>query len=245
MKYKLDSIMFELTRFCNMECPHCIRGEMQKGRISKKTITKVLESIGDYIPVLMFTGGEPALAVDLIEYTLSECQRLNISVGNFWMATNGMIHSKKFFNAIRSWLKYTSDSEINGIRISIDPYHDKINSYYFREFEEELQGEGININFEYSGAPKDTKNLIAGGRAADSGWGNRCIEHSIHLYTEDDMRIEGEVYINIKGDIISTCDISYDEEDSPESDFNLGNIHEMDIDLMYDEFFKRHPERID
>jgi MoaA/NifB/PqqE/SkfB family radical SAM enzyme len=194
----------------------------------------------------MFTGGEPVLAVDLMEFALEACQMMGIKVGNFWMATNGLIHTKRVQNAIRKWLDYTDDGEINGIRISIDPYHDPINLNYWREFEEDLKNEGINVYFEFFGAPKDVMNLISGGRAEESGWGTRSIKHDIMLYDKGNEfeYIEGVTYINYRGDLISTCDISFNLQDEEDSDFNLGNVYKQSLESMYNEFFDRHPELV-
>lgn len=242
MLTQIDSLMFEVTRFCNMTCPHCVRGDSMRVRMKKETITKVLEQI-DYIPTIMFTGGEPALALDLIQFTLSECRRLGVSVGNFWMATNGTVTSKKFFDLVRDWLEYCGDNDISGLRISIDNYHDDVNIYPFKYFEEELEyNSGVTCYFEYSGAPSDTAYLISDGRAAWNYPATKAVEHSLVKY---DNRIEGTTYINVYGDVISTCDISYDTQDEKSSEFNLGNVHKNTLDEIYDRFFENHPENVE
>ena len=252
MKYQPDSLMIELTRYCNMTCPHCIRGDRQRRKISKDTMIKVFESwresFGDYIPTLMFTGGEPALAVDMMEFALEICIMSGINVGNFWIATNGLIHSKRFFNILERWLSYCEDGELNGIRVSIDPYHDDINLNVWREFEEELKEyKGIQVYFDYTGAPKDSQYLISAGKAEENYYCTRQVKHDAHLYSEgeDYNRIEGTTYINYKGDLISTCDISFSLQDEQGSEFNLGNISQNSLESMYDEFFKNHPEQVD
>jgi hypothetical protein len=235
-------VMFEITRFCNMACPHCIRGDSQRLRIKKDYINATLEQF-ENIGTIQFTGGEPALAVDLINYTREACQHYNINVRNFWMATNGTITTNKFFDAISQWLNYCSDNEISGLRVSIDEYHDEIyNRYEFEEFAEyTLPNEtGIEISLELSGAP-DEEYLIGDGRALDNYYTTRKVEHNIHL--QDDDNIEGSIYINAKGFVLSTCDISYETSDKKGSEFVIchctDNIQEKLV-----EFFNKHPELI-
>ena len=243
MTINFDSLMIELTRFCNMECPHCIRGEMQRKRIKKETITATLEQFGEYIPTISFTGGEPALCLDLIAFTLEECKRLQINVGNFWMATNGIIHSKKLFDVITAWLEYCNDNELSGLRISIDNYHNLIDVQPFKEFEEELEYGGLQCDFEYQGATSDVSKLIGAGRAYDNGWGGdgNPVKHHTMLYGE---KMEGEIYVNIFGNVITTCDISYEMQDEDGSDYNIGNVHESTLQEIYQKFFLEHPKRV-
>lgn len=248
MRYQYDSYMLELTRWCNMECPHCIRGDRERGRMKKETITKILESAPEnYINTLMFTGGEPALAVNLMEFALDECIRLGVRVGNFWMATNGLVHTKRFFDILRRWFEYCDEGDISGLRISLDNYHDEINDYPFKEFKYEMEDYGVPCYFEFEGAPDDTANLISGGRAALNYPATRQIEHDVWRdegFADYEYRIEGTTYFSIKGDLITTCDISYELMDDVEAGFNLGNIHQLTLEQMYDLFFAENPDMI-
>lgn len=235
------NIIFEVTRFCNMECPHCIRGDAQKRRIKKDYINSVLGQLRtNGIGTITFSGGEPALAKDLINYTLDMCQYYNVDVLNFWMATNGTVTSPSFFNTIKNWLKYCSDNSISGLRISIDNYHDPINKYPFVDFEEELGYLGLNCYLEYSGAPSEAF-LIGEGRAVYNYATHRRVEHGINLV--DDGRIEGSLYINAKGFVISTCDISYDRMDNDE-DFIICHVTD-DIKEGIVNWFNKHPEMVE
>ena len=150
-------VMFEITRFCNMTCPHCIRGDSQRMRIKKDYINATLGQLSN-IGSMMFTGGEPALALDLMDYTYDACLHYNIDVQNFWMATNGTITSKKFFDMIETWVNFCTDNEISGLRVSLDNYHDEIDNCY--AFEEFIEYSGLQLNLELHGAPNDSENLL-------------------------------------------------------------------------------------
>lgn len=230
-------VMFEITRFCNMACPHCIRGDSQRLRIKKDFIYATLRQL-DFIGTIQFTGGEPALAVDLMNYTLDVCQHYNIEVQNFWMATNGTVTSRKFFDAISSWVNYCSDNEISGLRVSVDSYHDKIYSRY--DFEEFKEYNDLPLYLDFQGAP-DEEYLIGEGRALDNYFTTRTVKHDLHL--DSDGRIEGTLYINAKGFVLSTCDISYATSDAKNSEFVICHCTD-NIQEKLAEFFNLHPELI-
>jgi organic radical activating enzyme len=235
-------VMFEITRFCNMACLHCVRGESQKLRIKKDYINATLEQLVN-IGSMMFTGGEPALAIDLINYTREACQHYNIDVQNFWMATNGTITTPRFFSAISNWISYCSDNEISGLRVSVDKYHDEIyNQYKFEEFiEYNLPDDtGIEIHLELDGAPEE-KYLIGDGRALDNYYTTRTVEHNLRL--QSDGRVEGSLYINAKGFVLTTCDISYNTSDEKDSEFVICHCTD-DIHEKLAEFFNKHTELV-
>jgi hypothetical protein len=232
--YGVD-VMFEITRFCNMSCPHCIRGDSQRMRIKKDYINATLQQL-DFIGTIMFTGGEPALAIDLINYTREACQHYSVEVMGFWMATNGTIATKKLFDAITSWINYCTDNEISGLRVSLDNYHDKIYNRY--EFEEFIEYSGLQLNLELTGAPSE-EYLIGEGRAYYNYATTRTVEHSLRM--TDDGRIEGSLYINAKGFVLTTCDISYATSDAKNSEFVICHCTD-DIKEKLAEFFNKHPE---
>lgn len=232
------SVMFEITRFCNMACPHCVRGDAQRIRIKREYISSTLRQLTQ-IDSMQFTGGEPALALDLIEYTLQECIWNNIEIANFWMATNGTIATPKFFNLIDRWLAYCCDNEISGLRVSIDNYHDCIDNRY--KFEEFKEYSNYNFYLELSGAPSNTSYLISDGRAAWNYPATRPVEHDLHL--NEDGTIEGTLYINARGYVLSTCDISYNTSDEKGSEFVVCHCTD-NIQEKLEEFFEKHPELV-
>jgi len=53
-------VMIEVTRQCNLECKHCLRGNQQKISVNMWDVD-TLFTIIKYIDTLVLTGGEPAL----------------------------------------------------------------------------------------------------------------------------------------------------------------------------------------
>ena len=232
-------IIFEITRFCNMNCPHCMRGDFQRKRIKKEYIDAALKNV-KYISTLTVSGGEPALAVDLIEYVYNACSNFRVSYANFWMATNGMITRPSFFNVLERLYRASEEKDLNGLRVSVDGYHDHVNIYPFREFVEKMEWMGEKVYLEEAGAPRDSMNLIGDGRAAENYYTTRKVEHQIHLM--DDCRIEGSIYVNANGYIISTGDISYEKMDN-EKDFTVGHVTD-DWQEIFNRFFEKHSDLV-
>ena len=60
-KYDIDILSLEITRNCNLECLHCLRGDRINNNISEKTLENLFKDIKS-IKTLLITGGEPLLA---------------------------------------------------------------------------------------------------------------------------------------------------------------------------------------
>lgn len=239
MKLNSLDVVIELTRWCNMSCSHCLRGERERKRNSKENIDLLLKNF-EYINTLTFSGGEPALALDLIQYTLEDCSRLGIRVGNFWMATNGTVVSRKFFDLITDWIDFCSDNEVSGIRISLDRYHENIgyNLDRFKELQEELKYSTKDpIYFEYSGAP-DYSNLINEGRAKQNYYTDRIPESTLEL---DGEYINGTIYLSSNGNYYSCCDLSYDTMRTKK--YLIGNVKEP-LEEVLIRYFTKHRDKI-
>ena len=73
----IESLVIEVTRFCNMNCPHCLRGERQRKRFNTNMIENIFADI-DYIGTITFTGGEPLTQVNIIIETLDYIEQNNV-----------------------------------------------------------------------------------------------------------------------------------------------------------------------
>lgn len=129
MKITVDNLVLEVTRRCNMNCAHCMRGEAQNKDITREIIDRALSDI-DSIGTLTFTGGEPTLNIDAIQYTLDVCKAKNIDVFGFYIVTNGKIVPDEFLVTCLRWHAYTikcsGDENYSGVALSQDNFHDAI-----------------------------------------------------------------------------------------------------------------------
>ena len=72
-------LMIELTRRCNLACQHCMRGDPQDVTISREVIDRIVENIEE-CGYIAFTGGEPLLAMDELDYLVDRINEAGIKV---------------------------------------------------------------------------------------------------------------------------------------------------------------------
>lgn len=108
-KVHLHFSLVEITRKCNLQCKHCLRGETQNTTITKEIIDNYFDNIGS-IETLNFTGGEPLLAIDEIEYTIDKIIKDKINVIGLAIITNGTILDKRLADIFNRYNKYLHEN---------------------------------------------------------------------------------------------------------------------------------------
>lgn len=209
----LDTLIIEVTRKCNMQCDHCLRGEAQRSNIDHSYITSLLENVS-YISSLTFSGGEPSLNVKAIQFTLQELVRLNISVNNFYIVTNGSKTSmnKAFIDVCCDLYRYQDDREDMGrylLEMSDDYYHDQ------DLHQEVVDYLSIYTFFRVRGNNYTNDNLIKQGRQKRGRdlYVDSDLDVEFSDYDDSEFRILGDLYLNTKGLITTNCDMSYINQD--------------------------------
>jgi hypothetical protein len=180
-----------------------LRGSAEDKEIQVKDIDSLFKRI-ERIGSITFTGGEPTLATDKIIDVLWLAKKYEIEVGSFYIATNAVDVPDSFLLACIKWFIYCDDNEITQVHWSNDDYHP-------------VSTEGVKkLSALGFASPKYTseyrmrqENVINEGFGAQFG-NNRFPSTSICI--EDD-EIEGEVYLNVNGDIVDGCDWSYDSQE--------------------------------
>lgn len=130
--YSANNVFIEVTRRCNMCCAHCLRGDAESIDIQEKYIDAFLDNFekGAYISSLTFTGGEISLNIPAIRYTLKAVKERGITVGSFYMVTNGKAVDKMADLAMASleWWAYCDEKDdyMCGLCISSDNFHEEI-----------------------------------------------------------------------------------------------------------------------
>lgn len=201
----ISNLIVEVTRKCNLYCNHCLRGDAMNINLKKEYIDSLLSQV-DSIGSLCFSGGEPSLNVSIMEYFLEQCKKNNISIGYFYIATNGVDIPDSFVIFCLKLYSYCDEKEQCQVHVSNDRYHMDIADFNI----EMLQG----LSFFSKKFEKDFYNygngsgLISEGRASNERNGHKPI------LIDDEMNIEDfvndcEVYLNCKGEIINGCNWSY------------------------------------
>lgn len=135
MKYlTYEDIEISLTRQCNMDCPHCYKGNSQDVNLSTEDIDALISQT-EMIGNLYLTGGEPTLCLDTMSYLLNRIEAEEIPVFKLVVVTNGLTDAKAVTGVLTHWAKYiqqcnkdykgldcTSDNFVE-LRISRDKYH--------------------------------------------------------------------------------------------------------------------------
>jgi hypothetical protein len=220
---EIDNLIIEATRRCNLKCEHCLRGKAQCMDMSPDILSDFIKKnkvTGIY--TLTFTGGEPSLNPEIIFKFIEICKLNKVSVGNFYIATNGTGASDQFIKALIELYLFCTDNEISRVEVSRTDYHhdqdeDAINKLKVLKF---VQEKG-RLEYHYVIAEGRGKYLTKLNGTFERA---RRIKPSNLVFNGDDIR-EGEVYLNCKGDILTSRDLSYQNQDK----YKLGNLKDGTI----------------
>ena len=216
-------VTIEVTRRCNMQCRHCLRGDAQNVDISNEIIDRFFDGFADgaVIETIVFSGGEITMNLDAIKYTLEVVKRKNISVDAFYMVTNGKDVEKipGLVTLSLEWWLYCKeygndpDEDFSGIALSHDSFHEDIGN----------RARNLLSGLSYFKADDKDKDftssfLVNEGRAKDlpaTAWKKRepLDEHLDIVVYPDGLELDdSEVYLNAVGDIVIGSDWSYDSQ---------------------------------
>lgn len=224
MKYSLDNLVIECTRRCNMECLHCLRGESEDIDMDLKIINQFFKQI-EYISTLTLSGGEPSLVPGLLMKIIKVAKRNKVGIDSFYMATNAKEVSDKFIQSMVQWYLFCWNGEMNDVQISNDNFHEKVSQDNIRKLEAFRF-----VSMKYEKYMLTDKDLIREGRAAINCDCIRDAEPSAISMDDENSRIEDTLYLNCKGDLFSSCDLSYETQDNNPR-FRLGNVMDKSFDL--------------
>jgi len=215
VKNKLHAyeIGLEITRNCNLNCSHCLRGNTQNKTMSKEVIHEVFNKV-DTITNIFFSGGEPLLAIDVIEEIIKEIKRRDIEINGFGMVTNGTVFNDKIHDVLFELYELSIDKNSCIVEISNDVFHND-SIYNFPNCEDMLRNKRkletlVFVNkrqyIDYS-----NYHLLKEGRCKE---GHVITKPQITLDKFKDGTIEvfNDFYVNIYGDLISSCSIAYDRQ---------------------------------
>lgn len=143
----LSSIYLEITRRCNLNCKHCLRGDPRDNDMSKEQIDRILDCLG-FCFNFFIGGGEPFLAKESVLYLLEQIKKRHLinlkddddkssyycAITHIGTITNGTIRDMDIINALNDisyFLLGKKEVDENGepvktvsIGISKDIYHD-------------------------------------------------------------------------------------------------------------------------
>jgi len=215
----IDSLVIETTRRCNMQCDHCLRGDAEDIDIDVCHVITLFKQI-DSIGCLTLSGGEPSLVPDVMRWIREVAHIAKVDVQNFYISTNGKDVPDAFVYEVVKWYGQCTDNEISQIKISNDNYHE--GDIEYNPVLKLLKITSID-EYEY-----DDRSLINEGNATLNTHAMRHkMEESFEVEVDgDDIRIsEGDLYINVYGNIIGGCDWSYQSQE----EHIIGAVDELNL----------------
>lgn len=209
---KVDNLILEATRYCNMSCEHCLRGNFEDKHMSNNILQHIFQNITD-IDTLTISGGEPFQA-GLFFYMnlINHLEYFKTNIENICIITNGKEIDPKYMEYIfRLHL-------IAPVKIywSNDEFHEGLS------WKDEKFIEFFNIKPLY--LSKKEKIIINEGKAiniSDKAYKKKL--NKIPWIEFEDDTIYGQIYINVYGDIINDCDWSY-ESQRTRKEIKIGSI---------------------
>lgn len=210
-----STLVIEVTRKCNLHCEHCLRGDAQCVDMKKETIDKLIPML-DNVGQVVFTGGEPSLNTELIEYFFKQFHKLKGYTPAFYVVTNGIGREQqlRLCSILMDAYIDADDVDICGIAISKDEYHDLRNVCEIAKALAFYRDDKDMTNTTYDW-------VIQEGRAADNGLGtNQKKLHSEFYINNEEEFASGEetldvelLYVSALEEVIGECDFSYADID--------------------------------
>ena len=224
----IQTLTLEITRRCNMQCDHCLRGEAQVLDMDLSIIDKVLES-GVGISGVVFTGGEPSLYPEAIKYFVDRLRYYGKSISSFYVKTNGKVESLSMAVALLDLYSLVDEPEMCHLDVSRDQFHTGNENPRLYE----------GLKFYVPGKHNDYKMdaLYNEGLAFDNGWGTRNPESS-RFYFDGEDSVE-TVQIAANGNVCGQCDISFEREDEE----TYGSILDKPLDKILEEAYHNEVEQ--
>jgi len=114
----IDNLILEVTRKCNLRCAHCLRGNSQRVTMSREILHATMSHV-DFLSSVLFTGGEPSLATEVMEDFIDLCLWRKISFGSFYVITNGKTHNglSRFMKACDRLYSMADEQDVCGVAV--------------------------------------------------------------------------------------------------------------------------------
>ena len=230
MQLIFKNLMLEVTRKCNMQCAHCMRGESQNVSMDSDTVRNVFQNVSR-IEQLTLTGGEPSLAPDVLLWIIYYAKSNGIQIGSFFCATNAKEYSQEFVDKLRELYGLCERPDRCILTVSTDQFH--ATDTVVKERYSELPF--YRPEKEHGTIPK--AEIVLEGRAAENKLGRFTVPPETHIYDYEfkgfKCLVNDRVYINALGDVLLNPDMSYENQDQ----FNFGNVFYAPLeDLLRDCF---------
>lgn len=125
-KLAVRDLCIEVTRRCNMNCAHCMRGDAMNQDLNPTLLNKLFSHLASASTITP-TGGEPSLNPNVLLQIRDAIIKHDVHVEGIYLVTNGKEITDEFLHNFLSLLMATDmEPEISGLALSQDMFHDKI-----------------------------------------------------------------------------------------------------------------------
>lgn len=150
MHYMLINLNLMLTRNCNFNCAHCLRGEAANEVISKDVLNAIFKP-GIAIQNLQLNGGEVFSRPDILSLVIDTIIQNRVMVNNVNIPTNGTLYTESIEKELDRLNKYVATcnlimGELRRINIEVDLSDDK----YHRAELEKLKETNVELYNTYN-----------------------------------------------------------------------------------------------
>lgn len=233
------NLCIELTRRCNMACPHCMRGEPENKDMNVKALEILLPHFKENgIPELTLTGGEPTLNPKAILTILNLLKKYGISLEHVYLVTNGKEVSDEFLLNYFNLVLYSDNfDELPSLSLSQDQFHDPISKDMIKKLKLFSFFSDEDHNTDWTRIP-----LLDLGRAKDLTY---LAKRDPYEYINSYIEIEPDgtldigdsiISLTVNGNLLPTGDYSYEDEE----DLALCNVFDPDwFQTLRDELLTR------
>ena len=241
-----------------MNCRHCFRGDAENISIEKEYIDKLLCQC-EKIKTLCFTGGEPFLEPDVIDYAIDYLDKNNIPLERISITTNGTIYNDmKVIKALQKAYSYIKKNYEDGyilITISNDKYHNNNLQKFYKAMEKHFPLEKYSkVLFTDNTSGKNpvnkgrAKNLIEAMQHFDYphqidymeyGHASVCLMNrkGVHLEHKNQVIVNCNMVLDVTGKIFNSPDLQWDEC-TEYNEFYIGDVANENISIY--EMIKRY-----
>lgn len=203
-------LILELTRQCNANCAHCMRGESEDKTMGTSILDRLFREVR-HIEHLGLTGGEPSLVPEQIEWITHLAKRWGCTIGYFFCATNGKEYSPQFAEALDRLYDYCMQKEKCTLSVSFDQFHEPADRKAVEQYS--------SLPFYKTGNEQrilSQSEILSEGRAKENSLGHMGLPEQqwIYDYSLRGFHLEcGDiVYLNVDGDVLLSPDLSYENQ---------------------------------
>lgn len=230
-------VSIEITRRCNLNCAHCMRGNAENMVISEELLEKFFDEVKS-ANELVISGGEPFLCYEQIKSLVEIMKKKKVMIPSVQIITNGTIYDERIYTLLEDNFQDFS------VYISLDEYHIRsIESIYSIDktstsprlapmnCEEVIKNIELHRkNKHYKGIHGSPKYLFDSGRARLLDKPKMPLNPLGYFYSDcmDGVLIVGpRIYLDCQG-YITEGDSEYDSRDT----LSIGNLHDDTLSDM-------------